>query len=543
MKKRISTLALAMLSLVGAGAQTIYDATTIAQRDLNGTARFVGMGGAMGALGGDISTISTNPAGLGIYRSNDAMLTLGYSLTGTESNYQGAVTEMDKARWNLENAGVVIATKFSNQAALRYINFGFNYHKSRSFYKNMSMQGMMGSIDGIYASQVRQMAQQAEDVSNYLYNRYDEKVNFNRNDVYQDDLVGWLGALGVQGNLVGQEYYSGDYDGYYPIVPAEVDGLFNSRERGGVDQYDFNVSFNVSDRFYFGMTVGVSDVDYKKYSLWDEDYGNGEWYTLESFNRIHGTGFNAKFGAIIRPIEDSPLRIGLAIHTPTWYDLTYTTGAFLDADVYMEKEVNGNTVSELEAFTIDTRDYLNGGDMERDFTLQTPWVFNASLGYTVGTNLALGAEYEYENYSSMKFSDRDGYEDAFGYENNEVDLCLKGVSTLRLGAEFKPIASFALRAGYNYSTAAYKEDAIKSLPFNSINTDTDFSNHKASNTFTLGIGYRGPLLYADLAYKYNMYKSDFYPFYNEIDGAVVTPPATEVTNTRSQVLFTLGIRF
>ena len=157
--KKITMIALAMFTAVGAGAQTIYDATNIAQKELNGTARFVGMGGAMGALGGDISTIGTNPAGIGIYRSNDAMLTFGYSMTGTESNYVGNKFEMNKSRWSFDNAGFVIASKIGNHTPLRYVNFGFNYHKSKSFYKNMTMQGLMGSIDNQYVSQVRSMAQ------------------------------------------------------------------------------------------------------------------------------------------------------------------------------------------------------------------------------------------------------------------------------------------------------------------------------------------------------------------------------------------------
>ena len=134
--KKITMIALAMFTAVGAGAQTIYDATNIAQKELNGTARFVGMGGAMGALGGDISTIGTNPAGIGIYRSNDAMLTFGYSMTGTESNYVGNKFETNKNRWSFDNAGFVIASKIGNHTPLRYVNFGFNYHKSKSFDKN-----------------------------------------------------------------------------------------------------------------------------------------------------------------------------------------------------------------------------------------------------------------------------------------------------------------------------------------------------------------------------------------------------------------------
>lgn len=550
--KKITLMALAMFAAVGSGAQTVYDATNIAQKDLNGTARFVGMGGAMGALGGDISTIGTNPAGIGIYRSNDAMLTFGYSATGTESNYMGNKFEMNKNRWSFDNAGFVIASKIGNQTALRYVNFGFNYHKSKSFYKNMTMQGLLGFADmnangkfdegDEYISQVRSMARQADNVSYEMYNGYNrEKVDYYRNDIFNNNMVGWLGIMGVQGKLVNQEVYENDYDGYLPVVPAEADGYFLSRERGGIDQYDFNVAFNVNDRFYFGVTLGAYDVDYNKYSLYDEDYGNGEWYSLESFNRISGSGFDVKFGTIIRPFETSPLRIGLSVHTPIFYKLTYTTGSLLNSEVFLDGS------DKLTSVVVDSYEGLNGRDMDRDFKLQTPWVFNASLGYTVGNYLALGAEYEYEDYSSMKFKSPEGYEEDMGFENNQVGLNMKGVSTFRLGAEYKPISAFSLRAGYNFTTAAYKNDALKELPSNSLNTDTDFANSKSMNTFTLGIGYRGSMFYADLAYKYDVYKSDFYPFYNDFDTEteyqIVTPPVTKLTNTRSKVLLTLGLRF
>lgn len=544
--KKITMIALAMFTAVGAGAQTIYDATNIAQKELNGTARFVGMGGAMGALGGDISTIGTNPAGIGIYRSNDAMFTFGYSMTGTESNYVGNKFETNKNRWSFDNAGFVIASKIGNHTPLRYVNFGFNYHKSKSFYKNMTMQGLMGSIDNQYVSQVRSMAQQATDAQNYVYNNYNQRLNWESKDIYQDNDAGWLGAVGYQGSLLFENSQEGAPDFYDPYIPSEADAYFLSRERGGIDQYDFNISFNINDRFYFGVTLGAYDVDYNKYSLYDEMYayrweGDGqiyeEGYSLESFNRIHGSGFDFKFGAIFRPIEDSPLRIGLAVHTPTYYKLTYTTGALLTSDLYLPDEAGNESPVRT---TVDTYSALGGRDMDSDFKLQTPWVFNASLGYTVGNNLALGAEYEYEDYSSMKFKYPEG--DEMTWETRQADFNMKGVSTLRLGAEYKPIPAFSLRAGYNYSTAAYKKDAIKELPSNSINTDTDFANSKSMNTFTLGIGYRFSSFYADLAYKFDTYKSDFYPFYNDING-LVTPPTTEVTNTRSKVLFTLGMRF
>ena len=67
------------------------------------------------------------------------------------------------------------------------------------------------------------------------------------------------------------------------------------------------------------------------------------------------------------------------------------------------------------------------------------------------------------------------------------------------------------------------------------------------SNYTLGIGYRGSMFYADLAYKYSTYKENFYPFVNGLvdggDTVIGSPEATKVTNTRSQVLFTVGMRF
>ena len=540
-------IALALLGVTGGYAQSAYDAAKIAQEDLSGTARFVGMGGAMSALGGDISTISTNPAGIGIYRSNDVMLTLGYSLTGTEAEFGGNTFEKERARWNLNNIGFVIANKFSNVSPLRYVNFGFNYKKSKSFYKNMTMQGMLGSL-----SQTYEIAALSDGLTPDFWedSRYG---NFEHQD------IGWLSALAYNAFLIGPSLTNDPTDyplldndgnhlsdengllyqdyGYYSSNVADgyhsTYGTFRSRERGGIDEYDFNVSFNINDRFYFGVTFGAYDVSYDKYTFYDEDYGNGAGYFLESFNRINGSGFDMKIGTIFRPIEASPLRIGLSVHTPIFYRLTYTTGAYIQSDVYMGDDQS------TTGWYVDTYEQLGNRDMEYDFRLQTPWVFNGSLGYTVGNSLALGAEYEYENYSNMKFKDVDNYD--MDPETNEVKYTLKGVHTLRLGAEYKPISTFAFRVGYNYSSAAYKTDAFKNIFSNSVSTDTEYSNDKSRNTFTVGIGYRGSLFYADLAYKYDVYKSDFYPFYNNLEG--VQMKATKLTNTRSQVLLTLSCRF
>ena len=218
---------------------------------------------------------------------------------------------------------------------------------------------------------------------------------------------------------------------------------------------------------------------------------------------------------------------------------------WFEAQIELARDVKLPIIIHSRDAAKDTYDIMNG-DMVRQFHLQTPWTYNVSLGYTVGSSLALGAEYEYQDYSSMKFKDQEGYSDTFGYENSTTSM-LKGVSTIRLGAEYKVIPQFALRAGYNYTSAIFNSDAYKDLPYNSIQTDTDFANTKALSNYTVGLGYRGAMFYADLAYKFSSYKEDFYPFINayEDGGQLVigSPEATKVKNTRSQVLLTLGLRF
>lgn len=530
MKKQIIIAALFLVGGIGAWGQNVYDAANIINKDLSGTARFVGMGGAMGALGGDISTMGVNPAGIGIFRSNDISTSLSFSTLNSESKYDGNTFSADKNRWALNNIGAVFSTKIGDHTALRYVNFGFNYQRVKSFYRDMNMEGTMHGDTRGYISQVRQMAEQANGSGS---------VNYGSDDIFSNGDAGWLAALGYNGWLVDQNATSGIY---HPLIPNEPYSKFRTRERGGVDQYDFNVAFNVSDRAYFGLSIGAYDVDYTKSTMYDEDYKNKEGYTLTSWSNISGTGFDFKFGTILRPFEDSPLRIGLAVHTPTFYNLTLETNALLESDILM------NNDEKPTRYTIDTYNKL-GGNMKRDFKLNTPWKYNMSLGYTVGSSLALGAEYEYQDYSTMKFKYDDGYDGVMEPETSEAKAVTKGVNVLRLGAEYKVIPEFAFRLGYNYTSAIFKNDAIKALPVNSIQTDTDFSNTNSRNDFTLGIGYRGTSFYADLAYKFTTYKSDFYPFYNDFykeNGdydVTVRPDATRVTDSRSQVLLTMGFRF
>ena len=121
-----------LIGALAANAQDAYDVSRIIGSELNGTARFVGMGDAMGALGGDISVMGTNPAGIGIYRRNDFSLSFGLNNTAAESNFNGNSMKEDRTKASFDQIGFVYSYKVGNETSLRFVNFGFNYHKRRN---------------------------------------------------------------------------------------------------------------------------------------------------------------------------------------------------------------------------------------------------------------------------------------------------------------------------------------------------------------------------------------------------------------------------
>ena len=194
--------ALSMILAVGtASAQNLYDAERLSSNELNGTARFVGMGGAMGALGGDISTIGTNPAGIGIFRSSDVSVSFGYNTSSASSKYMGTSMKEDKSRASFDQIGFVYSNKIGNSTSLRYVNFGFNYHKSKNFNRIFSMGG---PLDGF--SQTWQMTTALENAGineGELNDIFESEGNPYTSSAYANFPV--LGLMGIRTGLVGWE--------------------------------------------------------------------------------------------------------------------------------------------------------------------------------------------------------------------------------------------------------------------------------------------------------------------------------------------------
>lgn len=525
---RIVTVCILLISVGFLKAQTtIYDANRWMGSDLNGTARFVGMGGAMGALGGDITTMGTNPAGIGIYRSNDAMISFGFDSTDAKSANGMSI---NKFHGSFDNAGFVFASKIGNTTALRFANFGFNYRKMKSFNKSLLTAGLFNT------SQTYQMA--------YMMNggnfgdpntRPILEGALKAKNAFDNPDIPWLGLMGYNASLIDPIYSKGKdgdvLDGYLPYFGdlGTVDQSYRSKESGGIHSFDLNGALNFYDRFYIGATLGLYCVDYDRTSQYDEDITDADGkprggYTLGNDFWVNGSGVDFKFGFIVRPFESSSFRIGAAVHTPTLFTLTERNRAYIDYD--LSEDLHGTTVP------YDRNDRET--EYEYDYKLVTPWKFNVNMGYTIGSSVALGAEYEYSDRATAKLKDPDGYE--LG-QTDDIKAFMKGVHTIRVGAEVKLIPEFSFRLGYNHITSPLKSDAFKFLQDNSMRTDTEYSNPGATNNYTFGCGYRGESFYVDMAYMLNTYKETFYAF-DDVD-----LPGTKITNSNSKVLLTVGFRF
>lgn len=538
MKNRYFLFATALMIAMSANAQETYENAKLVGEDLNGTARYVGMGGAMEALGADISTIGTNPAGLGLFRHSNLSVSGGLLIQSNGKEFANG----NKTNASFDQIGGVYSTR---TGAKSFLNFGFNYHKGKNFdyilnaanSLNGSSQNKQSFIKGLLGDEGR---------GGFFIDR-DPKTNAN---VGYSDLNKKSNAYTF--SQIDYLYWNTLIPTNNPVKPYDYDGgndyTFNRAHNGYIGNYDFSVSGNLNDRVYLGVTFGIKDVHYNAYSEYSENLVSGARASVADNRSITGSGFDVTAGVIVRPIESSPFRIGAYVKTPTWYDLT-----------------TSNTTS-----LIDYRNYGAANNSKYvnnsyDFKIWTPWKFGFSLGHTIGSSLALGATYEYEDYSRINTRINDGgyidYWTGSYYDssiadtqmNNHTREVLKAVSTLKLGVEYKPTTNLALRAGYNYVSPMYVSDGQKDPGLSSLGTSyasaTDYTNWKATNRFTLGVGYQIDKFNIDLAYQYSSQSGDFYPFSNvkniNINSTTYNNIATgtKVKNDKSQLLLTLGYRF
>jgi len=515
------TMIVAVMTMAAglATAQETYENAKISSQDLNGTARYVGMGGAMEALGADLSTTSTNPAGTALFRKSSVAGTMGFlNQQGAESFGGGHTTNV-----SFDQLGFVYVNPTSNG----FLNFAFNYRKSKNF------NFILSAADNLVNASQNKLT----------YAKAKNELLFDGNGAPNFD------CPLVQCNQLDDIYARGLlYDNstntwYYDNAESYT---MDRTHRGWVNDYDFNVSGNVNNRVYWGVTMGLHDMNYKHYSEYIEQIDNSYSIQVQDDREISGSGLDLKLGVIFRPVENSPFRIGLSVTTPTWYELTTH---------------NYTTLSDYDRQT--NRGGSDTNSEEYDFKLYTPWRFGVSMGHTIGNYLALGASYEYAGYDHLDSryvtdSHYNWYNDSYttSSESDEVmnrhtAETLRGVSTLKLGVELKPAPEVAVRFGYNHVTPMYQEDGFKDGTLASegsyYSSATDYTNWGATNRVTCGLGFQLGQWNLGLAYQYSVQNGYFEPFMSYVDAETAADDniadAVKVQNKRHHLNLTMTYTF
>ena len=497
-KKAIGIFAALLCISTLSQAQYVEDALRFSQTENGATSRFKSMGNVGTALGGDLSSITGNPAGLGFFNTSDAGITLNFLNDKNTSNYYGTSTSSGTDKLSLSQAGVVfnmpVRSRSARPSGWLNFNIGIGYSRTNDFNSAINFNGT--------------------NTNSSFTNRLSESAVF---DPVFDE---W----GFQSFLLDE-----DADGN--LYPAASESLTNDQMNSDVrtgSQRTTNFSFgaNYNNRFYIGASVGIASFNYESRRRFDEfgdmksadEFLPGSTFLTEnqdligapyelsfsSLQKTNGTGYNGTLGMIFRP--EGMFQIGISATTPTWYTVTD------DYSMYFDSWIDPTSTAETVEYHSDEELYYD------EYDLRTPYRLNAGVSAIFDQGL-ISADVEYVDYSSMKISTRNQADDLESADIITNDF--KGAANFRLGGEYRLAPEFLIRAGYNY----------RGNPYQNISSNRQ--------TVSAGLGYRISNMYIDLAYANE--RSDMeYTSYQSIDFPV--DPAS-VKNMRNNVSLTVGFKF
>ncbi|MBC8172920.1 MAG: hypothetical protein H7X71_03345 [Chitinophagales bacterium] len=459
MKKIFIILAMAICVPFILQAQTDADALRYSFLDFGGTARSLGSANAYGAIGGDYSTTSMNPAGLGIYRSSELVLTPGLTTINNSSLFIGETNGSDKTDFYLSNASLVLSyMKDGKESATDGwvgANFGVGYNKLANYNSQVYYSGFntTSSLLDVYAGHLN---------------------GVNPSDAFAADPFG--AGLAWETYLLNPN--PDDSTTYYGVVNGgNVRQSKSINTAGGYDELTISFAGNYANRLYVGGTLGVPFIDYdyvSSYQEEDENEVHPDFVNFSQTDELHtsGSGINVKMGFIYR-INDY-VRLGGAFHSPTLFQMN---------DVYF---------SSMESSLDISGDYPYESPIgEYDYELVTPWRVIGSAALTIQKHGFVSVDYEYVDYSEANFNyGRTGTVaelDAETNVNTSIENKYGSASNIRFGGELV-LDVFRLRAGY----------AIMGSPFNTgiAAGDADY----ARNMYTAGAGIKEENFFIDFGF-------------------------------------------
>jgi hypothetical protein len=497
MKKFIILLTLSFSVPFFIHAQDLADALRFSNFQIQGTARAGGMGNAFGALGGDFTSISINPAGLGLYRSSEFVFTPAFNQTQVETSYRGNSMTDSKYNFLFNNLSYVSAISPRNQSetGLVSVNIGIGFNRLKDF--NSTMLGGVNNMNGSFLDYV------ADNATLDIWSDFYEKL-------------AWDADLLLFDEDAGVYWHDLEDAGYGQSMRKSI------ARQGAINEYSLAAGFNFNHKLYLGASLGIVDVFYRESSElreWDPNNSIPFFNEMKfnSYLRTSGTGLNGKIGLIYKPVN--AVRLGASVHTPTFYNLHDVFETSMFSSVTYE---DGNETYRVYS-----------PYSEYDYSLETPLRANLSGAVVIGRVGLVSVDYEYVDYGSASLRrGGDGYN--FVDENDEIAEVFRSVGNLRIGGELLASDNISLRAGYEYYPSAYNAQAFGATQPNAEANRTTFSG---------GLGYKSGGFFFDVAYRYSFMKDYDLMYPAPATDFYAAPEMAAFSNLKHKVMFTLGFKF
>ena len=469
-------------------AQNEGDVRRYSTQNVFGTARYTGLGGAMGALGGDMSALHINPAGIGLFRFGEISFTpaieineLDFTLNGQSAGSAGLSGLV------INNAGFVLANEVQHPY-WRSLNFGVSFNRINTFNDELSFE----TVNDISQSLIQDFVNEA-------------------NGLAPDDLSSFGAGLAFDAFVID------------PVSDTEYTGRANTGdvrqtqkvERSGRQtETALSIGANYNDVFYLGASIGIQSIRFRLDAITVEtplDATNTDLinYDFVENLEIEGLGLNAKIGAIVR--AGKHLRIGASIQTPTGFSFT---------------DVFGNSItSRFRETPVDPAGTIEAESIPGifDYRIRTPWRYMLSVASILGKKGLISIQYEYANLRNGELRNARAAGNAadFNLANQIVQNEFRGQHTLRAGGEFRFAEILYLRGGFIYQT--------NPIPANEV-----FSNDLERIQYSGGIGLRKKAFNIDLAYSLATFDEAYRP--NSTSDAGI------ISNKFSTIALTVGFR-
>lgn len=511
----------AALMLAGGEARSqsgVDFAVRMGSNEYFGTARTLGMGNAVTAIGGDLGSVGINPAGSAVNNYGQLVLSPGLSISSASTLFDSgdgvnpsSTYRSSKVRGSIPNAAFSFVFNTGTTVGLKNVSLSFSCNSTSNYNEYFQARGYNRASS--FFSDLAGKAQ-ADHIPESSMGNYSSNVSWDMVSAYRAQMIGVITETGeyVAGNEVVEKV-----DGmYWHFIPDDLSQMSSVQRYGSKTDLLFNVGLNFSDWFYLGVNLGIPIINYNYRESWSEQavdpdkfpISNGGGVTENFISAAYDYGLNAKMtgiygkiGAIIRPVPF--FRLGLAVQTPVAFTASETWWN------YVSSRFSSSSWN------------LSSPDGKSSYKFTGPWLFNAGAALTLWQRLLLSADYELTDYRCMKYG-TDVFNDSYFVGDNDdiKEYCRIG-HALRAGIEFRLTPAFSLRGGYNLTGAAIKEKA----PVH-------------SGSFGLGYSSNGKF-FADLAARITKYPvSSFYPYlYSYV-------PVISVNNSsRWDVVLTVGWRF